>query len=120
MTAQARILAGAVAVVVSGCLIFAASAQDRDGAAGASMKPRSHYQGGTPSGTAAGSSDGKWSSHGAERKRTERERIRGIRDSGGMSCHVSNDGGYGSGGYGYCYTYEPGFGTQRQPLPLLW
>jgi hypothetical protein len=112
MTAHARLLAATAAVVLGISPMCTASGQDRDDGAVAGMSARGHYHGSKQS--RAGTAHRRWPGPAG---------YRGIdRGSAGMTCWVWSRGGDGSGGFdaGYCLTYEPGFGTQHQPLPLLW
>jgi len=147
MSARALLIAGTVAAVASGGLVGSAHAQDHDGSAGSGLHSQSRYHESTPS-RARGADQRVASNPGegedgspasrevaprASSSHRGRQRIglrphrghehdRGRRGSGGLTCYVWSYGGYGSRGFdtGYCYTFEPGFGTQRQPLPLLW
>ena len=126
MSAQALF----VACVVAGGSLICASGQDR---AAAGMNPgyENQWQWSMPSHAGVSYEHfrtiaGKTANHEAasrlhrrDRRRIE-SRIERVRErerlgTGGMSCHVN----YGGSDEGYCYTYEPGFGTQHQPIPLL-
>jgi hypothetical protein len=132
MSMRAVSPARAVALIVSGCLACAAFAQDPAAAAGLNSPYEYHWQWSVPShagisyeGFRSFGGDGSVARRdgrrvpGGERRRVDR-RIERLRErerlgTGGLSCTVF-------GGWfdeGTCFGYVPGFGTQRQPMPLL-